>query len=277
MMVSVATTLDVPIKLVFPGGKRGAMLGLGDVVLPGIMMALALRFDLFMFYLRKKRAMKQVRLQSPVTDKSPAESETLKPTYFSATGFQGERYWTSPSWFALLPWPLSLFSPNISSDVPESVRGGHFPKPYFTASLIGYVAAMFVTLAVLNIYNHAQPALLYLVPGVLGSLWGTGLIRGEIKEMWAYTEDAEWLEDEDETKAKAKLALMAKETNAAKTEESMKLVENEETSAGKLNPDEKDGKATSSTQDETANHVFLFSLSKPKPRQAVIPATSEKQ
>src|SRR6202035_2060452 len=37
LMVTVATKLDVPIKLVFPGPKRGGMLGLGDVVLPGIM------------------------------------------------------------------------------------------------------------------------------------------------------------------------------------------------------------------------------------------------
>lgn len=57
MMVTVATKLDVPIKLVFPGPKRGGMLGLGDVVLPGIMMALALRFDLYVHYLNKKSAL----------------------------------------------------------------------------------------------------------------------------------------------------------------------------------------------------------------------------
>jgi minor histocompatibility antigen H13 len=54
MMVTVATKLDVPIKLVFPGPKHGGMLGLGDVILPGIMMALALRFDLYLHYLNKE-------------------------------------------------------------------------------------------------------------------------------------------------------------------------------------------------------------------------------
>lgn len=39
------------------------------------------------------------------------------------------------------------------------------------------------------VYNHGQPALLYLVPGVTGSLWLTGWVRGEIKDMWGYTED----------------------------------------------------------------------------------------
>lgn len=50
-MVKVATTLDVPIKLLWPkslifsaaGGYT--MLGLGDVVIPGTFVALALRYD----------------------------------------------------------------------------------------------------------------------------------------------------------------------------------------------------------------------------------------
>ncbi|KAJ7045504.1 signal peptide peptidase-domain-containing protein [Mycena alexandri] len=53
VMVKVATSLDVPIKLVWPkslpfvgGGGRGyTMLGLGDVVIPGVFVALALRYD----------------------------------------------------------------------------------------------------------------------------------------------------------------------------------------------------------------------------------------
>jgi minor histocompatibility antigen H13 len=50
-MVKVATTLDVPIKLLWPksllfGGQRGyTMLGLGDVVIPGTFIGLALRYD----------------------------------------------------------------------------------------------------------------------------------------------------------------------------------------------------------------------------------------
>ena len=40
-MVTVATSLDVPIKLVFPGPVRSSILGLGDIVIPGIVIALA--------------------------------------------------------------------------------------------------------------------------------------------------------------------------------------------------------------------------------------------
>nr|OQO21455.1 hypothetical protein B0A51_11875 [Rachicladosporium sp. CCFEE 5018] len=67
LMVTVAKNLDQPIKLLFPrpdeAGKDGAdpvksysMLGLGDIVLPGLVIGLALRFDLHMYYLRKQRS-----------------------------------------------------------------------------------------------------------------------------------------------------------------------------------------------------------------------------
>jgi minor histocompatibility antigen H13 len=52
-MVKVATNLDLPIKLLWPksltlGTARGyTMLGLGDIVIPGTFIALALRYDYF--------------------------------------------------------------------------------------------------------------------------------------------------------------------------------------------------------------------------------------
>ncbi|PIL36227.1 hypothetical protein GSI_01889 [Ganoderma sinense ZZ0214-1] len=53
VMVKVATTLDVPIKLLWPksllfSGERGfTMLGLGDIVIPGMFVATALRYDYY--------------------------------------------------------------------------------------------------------------------------------------------------------------------------------------------------------------------------------------
>ncbi|KAH0589439.1 Minor histocompatibility antigen H13 [Termitomyces sp. J132] len=74
VMVKVATTLDVPIKLLWPkslifSGQRGyTMLGLGDIVIPGTLIAFALRYD-------RHRA-----LQS----KMPRQGSFSKP-YFYAT------------------------------------------------------------------------------------------------------------------------------------------------------------------------------------------------
>ncbi|WPG97723.1 Hypothetical protein R9X50_00050400 [Acrodontium crateriforme] len=179
LMVTVAKNLDQPIKLVFPRPdepsdipgeppiKSFSMLGLGDIVLPGLMIGLALRFDLYMFYLKKQKLQKS-------TKKNAGEDENsiVKTPYIRATGRWGDRFWTTL--------------------VSKSNRPAHlnvsFPKPYFTAALIGYIFGMLATLGVMSVFQHAQPALLYLVPGVLISLWGAGLVRGEVKEMWNFSE-----------------------------------------------------------------------------------------
>lgn len=44
-MVKVATSLDVPIKLLWPKASGYTMLGLGDIVIPGTFVALSLRYD----------------------------------------------------------------------------------------------------------------------------------------------------------------------------------------------------------------------------------------
>jgi minor histocompatibility antigen H13 len=221
LMVTVATQLDAPIKLVIPGGKggRGGMLGLGDVVLPGIMMALALRFDLYLHY--------------HYLSKSTPKEEPA--TYIEATSSWGDRFWTRS---------LSPSSPPLDNTL-TTATGGRFKKTYFYASVVGYILAMFVTLYILNVYNHAQPALLYLVPGVLGALWGTALLRGESGLMWRYTEDG---------------SIDVAGEKVEKDEKEKDGGEKKEDGKGK---EEKKGEAHS-------HHVFLFSLSEPKTKSGVL-------
>ena len=49
-MVTVAKKIDAPIKLLFPywldGEMKFSMLGLGDIVIPGIFIALCVRYDI---------------------------------------------------------------------------------------------------------------------------------------------------------------------------------------------------------------------------------------
>lgn len=194
MMVAVATKLDIPAKLLFPRpGRPGddpakqamSMLGLGDVVLPGMMIGFAVRFDLYLFYLRKqtrREVDKSVKKESASEDGIAANEEIEKDTWYPAKGGWGERFWASRT--ALV--------------TSEEFHGTVFPKTYFHASLIGYVAGMLCTLGVMQVFGHAQPALLYLVPGVLGAIWGTALVKGDIKTLWAYSE----ADEEDEEAAK---------------------------------------------------------------------------
>ncbi|KAJ6095250.1 hypothetical protein N7486_005996 [Penicillium sp. IBT 16267x] len=185
VMVHVAKNLDVPIKLMFPrtdetGEPAHAMLGLGDIVIPGMMVCLALRFDLFLYY-RLKGAQK-AHIEG-------LDGEIAKPEYQRATGSWGERFWAPSVWTK---------EPEIK---PPYHDARAFPKVYFTASLVGYVIGMITTLVVMQRFNHAQPALLYLVPGILISLWGTALCRGEVRLMSDFC-DAEEDEEEDSEEKK---------------------------------------------------------------------------
>merc|ERR1712110_1139944 len=120
VMVTVAKSFEAPIKLVFPqdllengpmGATNFAMLGLGDIVIPGIFIALLLRYD-----------------------------NSLK-------------------------------------------RNSNF---YFMATFIAYLAGLLLTIFVMHVYKHAQPALLYLVPACLGVPLFLALVRGDIKTMFQY-------------------------------------------------------------------------------------------
>ncbi|KAF2465851.1 uncharacterized protein BDR25DRAFT_306367 [Lindgomyces ingoldianus] len=198
MMVTVAKSLDVPIKLIFPrpspadappSSKSHAMLGLGDVVLPGIMIGLALRFDLFLYYLRKQKHIPAPEQDDGEDAVAPAGPKMEKAKYFSLAGRWTDHFWTH----SLSGRPLFHASDDNKPEPPFT-----FPKTYFKASLIGYIIGMLTTLGVMHIWGHAQPALLYLVPGVLGSLWLTALVRRELRLMWDFSEATEEEEEADE-------------------------------------------------------------------------------
>ncbi|EEP79658.1 predicted protein [Uncinocarpus reesii 1704] len=187
MMVTVAQKLDLPIKLLFPRPPTSkedpsltalAMLGLGDIVVPGTVIGLALRFDLYLHYLRK------------LSPKGNAEKGADgRRKYTSATGGWGERLWT-------------CVKPSLK--LPEKEASYHeaksFKKTYFNAGMTGYVLGMLATLVAMQISNHAQPALLYLVPGVLSSIWITALVKGDISVMWNFSDGVDDEEDDESEK-----------------------------------------------------------------------------
>lgn len=119
VMVTVAKSFEAPIKLVFPqdflesgfAGSHFAMLGLGDIVIPGIFIALLLRFD---FSLNRQRNL------------------------------------------------------------------------YFVSSFVAYVLGLALTIFIMIYFNHAQPALLYLVPACIGAPLTVALLMGDITAMFRY-------------------------------------------------------------------------------------------
>jgi minor histocompatibility antigen H13 len=263
LMVTVAKNLDQPIKLMFPrpdepgktpdapAQKAFSMLGLGDIVLPGIMIGLALRFDLYMYYVRKQK-----KVQKSEVDSSQGEAIEKAP-YVSVSGHWGDRFWTF--WLPESSLPNQLLS--------------SFPKPYFTASMIGYLLGLLTTLGVMSVFQHAQPALLYLVPGVLISIWGTALIRCELKEMWNFSEAVvgeevdEDTKDDDSAADKKQLGLFERlwqEVWMGSSEESKKETK---TNESKTNADDvaKVAKEESKEAKEKAGDDVLVSITLTRP------------
>lgn len=129
VMVTVAKSFDAPIKLLFPqdllenglfGANKFAMLGLGDIVIPGAFIAMLLRYDM-----------------------SRESSSKKKPSTL-----------------------------------------------YFSVSFLAYIIALFVTILILQLFKHAQPALLYIVPLCLIFPLLTALICGDWKNLFEYEDHA---------------------------------------------------------------------------------------
>ncbi|KAK9804922.1 hypothetical protein WJX72_012184 [[Myrmecia] bisecta] len=119
VMVTVAKSFDAPIKLLFPrvvdeafGKVPFSMLGLGDVVIPGIFVALVLRYD----------------------------------------------------------------------------AKNNFRTNYFRSAFLGYTAGLATTIIVMNVFNAAQPALLYIVPAVLGAVFLHAVVGKDVSSLFAFNE-----------------------------------------------------------------------------------------
>lgn len=260
-MITVAKKVDAPIKLVFKSSSGFSMLGLGDIVVPGLLMALALRFDLYMFYKRQIQyePIEASAEQTPSSTDQAATTTTTETTQFKRTktpfveseGQWGNRFWTM-KWWNLMPNPAC-----------GTVKAATaFPKPYFYASVAGYALGMVLTLTMLQVFNHGQPALLYLVPCVTGSVWLTGLVRGELKDVWGYTEDGS-LDTKDVV---VTLDANGDEVRKPVTEKDEKEAKDKKAKSEKEDA-EKNKKRTKMEEETSGEYdVVLFSIKAPRPK-----------
>ena len=123
------------------------MIGLGDIVIPGVYVALMLRFDIYLY----KKAKKDI----------------------SKYGFSFEN------------------------------------MKYFITTFTFYNLGIIITLSSMYFFNHAQPALLYLVPCTLFSSTLLAFQKKEFKLLWKFNEEKldkeeEESDDEDEDDKKEK-------------------------------------------------------------------------
>ncbi|OAA62413.1 signal peptide peptidase [Niveomyces insectorum RCEF 264] len=207
-MVTVATSIDAPIKLVAHSGGRSSLLGLGDIVVPGIFICLCLRYDLYCFYAGK---IKDVPTELETTAKTETKPETeqdaavttttsttittttmatraVKAPYVNPQGRWGDRFWTRGG--ARRPATPAAAAAATTAITP-GLQAARFPKPYFRTAMVAYVVGLLLAMGVMLATGRGQPALLYLVPSLVLATWGRALVRGthELRALWAYTED----------------------------------------------------------------------------------------
>ena len=184
VMVSVAKNVKGPLLLLFPrkfadlmAETKGefSMLGLGDIVIPGLFIALLLRLDTVK-YLRSL-----ISAHAAVTASATAATST---TVDAATA-------TATASDAAQTVKPAGAEGGVLLPMLEDIQGCAYSTPYFTATLISYVLGLLMTVFVMYYFNAAQPALLYLVPCCLLSSYGTSLSLGEFKTVfWVYNEEA---------------------------------------------------------------------------------------
>ncbi|ORX57685.1 hypothetical protein BCR36DRAFT_344161 [Piromyces finnis] len=165
VMVTVAKNFDAPIKMLFPRnvfawikagvlttkGLEFSMLGLGDIAIPGVYVALCARFD--HYHAVQKNGGKPVK---------------------------------------------------------------KFPMPYFTTCFISYILGLITTMGVMHFFKHAQPALLYLSPACIISSLICAVVRGEIKELFEYSDESEEEKKKREEKEKEEKETKEKEEKQKK-------------------------------------------------------------
>ncbi|CAK7217291.1 hypothetical protein SBRCBS47491_003114 [Sporothrix bragantina] len=186
-MVTVATTVEAPIKIVAASGGQSGMLGLGDIVVPGIYICLCLRYDLYQYYVRQiqhvETTLATTEQASGQEDKNTDSTTTttttktatreIKAPYIDPQGRWGDRVWT---------WTANPTTPGLTA--------ARFSKPYFVTSMVAYVIGLMGAMLAMLITRKGQPALFYLVPVMLLATWGRAALIGDLKGMWAYTEDS---------------------------------------------------------------------------------------
>ncbi|KAJ8099780.1 signal peptide peptidase-domain-containing protein [Lipomyces tetrasporus] len=88
-------------------------------------------------------------------------------------------------------WNFHRKNPNLAY---ASAR--KFPKPFFNVAMLLYAAALVTTIVIMHAFKTAQPALLYLCPGIGGAVIATALLRNEWSILWCYKEETK--EDKQE-------------------------------------------------------------------------------
>ena len=189
----------------FPAGFRNGspifhMLGLGDMAIPGIFVAFALAFDEFKedqerdvvqegvpvvvgssdaLLKQRKRGTKKGNGNSAMVteniEEGPSSIGSCRMSETLQNDAKGARFQPPPD---AMVGNIQV----LSSSCPVARRPKH--KPYFNTARYGYIVGILASIGASQWFGAAQPALLYLVPAVLGPMILRARHFGHLKELW---------------------------------------------------------------------------------------------
>ena len=209
--------LSLPGKLVVPSYQRAgnfSILGLGDIVVPGLLLCFVLRFDAY-----KKNQRTNLRT-SPTTTLSKTTRVLPNPLILLQSCTFKRKYYTNDEEELMKPnsnhefiyqeQPRKVNQSTSANSTSKSyyfccncLNGGECclncqsnhtetnssyslknNLTYFHCSLLGYFVGLITATLSSEIFKEAQPALLYLVPFTLLPLLTMAYLKGDLRLMW---------------------------------------------------------------------------------------------
>eukprot|EP00607_Mallomonas_marina_P001761 CAMPEP_0182437834 /NCGR_PEP_ID=MMETSP1167-20130531/85313_1 /TAXON_ID=2988 /ORGANISM="Mallomonas Sp, Strain CCMP3275" /LENGTH=167 /DNA_ID=CAMNT_0024630889 /DNA_START=885 /DNA_END=1388 /DNA_ORIENTATION=- len=156
--MTVATKVEAPVKFLFPAAPAEmairkypfSVLGLGDIVVPGIMAGLARKFD-----------MEGLPGEIPEATSVPVPPEKVGRIA-----------------------SLLTFSRKPESETPVEANKTVKETSYLNSAIVGYGGGLLLAFAANEITKAGQPALLYLVPCIISSMFYAAYKNDEVSLLW---------------------------------------------------------------------------------------------
>ena len=142
-------------------------------------------YDIFFVYFTNVMSKIIIDLDIPILLKFPNKKIPVLKSDFSTIGL-GDII--IPGIFISLMLRFDIIQLINKNKKLNQLRMSYLNLKYFFNSLIGYFTGIFFSISTMIIFNHAQPALLFIVPIILFIIFFTSLIFNEFTTIWNFNE-----------------------------------------------------------------------------------------
>ena len=203
MSVAANASFNGPFRLLFPRFEdvldpipaeafKFSLLGLGDVAIPGLLIALMLRYDASRAGNVRGRANAAADAFMEVFQSEKEEVESVENRFDendAARTYEKDGYRTGIGKRAGDAAVVAYDRAGEVSDEPISIPSGLSGRALFSSSLSAYVIGLLLAVAANVVTKEGQPALVYLVPTLFGVVAYVSLGRGEFDRVLAFEDE----------------------------------------------------------------------------------------